>query len=263
MSAELTPEKIKDNLSTLLIGSEVRVAGEVGSTNDWAKQELARGAAPGLAVVADSQTEGRGRYGRTWVSPPGLGLYLSVLLAPPVEKNHYPLLTLMAGVAAARAAAAFSRTVLGLKWPNDLLVGTRKLGGILLEYCPGERSGVVLGIGINVNNPSFPDDIENLATSLRLANGAPVDRLALLRSLLNCLDEEYEGFLLGGDREIVRKWSERSPMFGEPVSVVQGPHLWEGTALRLDDWGRLVIRTGDGREQVFDAGEVTLRRAAE
>jgi len=261
MGQELHPEQIKDNLSTLLIGSQVLIAPEVGSTNDWAKEELARGASEGLVVIADRQSAGRGRHGRSWVSPPGQGLYLSVLLTPQVERDHLPLLTLMAAVAAARAVRNFTRAPLGLKWPNDLLVGPRKLGGVLLEYCPGARPGVVLGIGLNVNNRVFPEDIESIATSLAIENGAPADRLAVLRSLLSCLDEEYESFLLGGGPAIIGKWSELTSMFGEPVSVVQGPHLWEGMALRLDDWGRLIVQGDDGREMVFDSGEVTLRRA--
>jgi len=262
MTDAIDPKQIRDNLKTLIIGNDIRSADSVESTNDWAKELLAAGSGAGLVVLAESQSAGRGRHGRAWVSPPGQGLYLSVLLAPPEAIERLPLLTLMAGVAAERAAAAYCQAPVGLKWPNDLVINRRKLGGILLEYCPEPVPGVVAGIGLNVNNPVFPGELAPLATSIRIENGAPVDRSALLASLIARLDKEYEAFLLGDDAGLIDKWSQRSSMFGEPVRIDRGKETFEGTAERLDALGHLVVKLPDGSEQVFDSGEVTLCRPA-
>ncbi|MFQ5451525.1 MAG: biotin--[acetyl-CoA-carboxylase] ligase [Nitrospinaceae bacterium] len=255
-------ETIKNNLQTILIGSEVIVMDEVDSTNDVAKRYLEKDAHDGLVIIANSQSRGKGRLKRSWISVPEVGIYLSVILKPRISPDHIPQLTLLAGVAAVSAVNAFSRTPARLKWPNDILLKGKKLCGVLCEYCPPEenKGGIVMGIGINVNHgPSqFPEDLRNTATSLKIENGEPVDRLALILSVLNHLDQEYEAYLLGGEQQVIKKWADHSDMFGKHILLTQGSSSTGGTAVGLDSLGRLKVLTDDGREQVFDSGEVTL-----
>ncbi|MBI4385126.1 MAG: biotin--[acetyl-CoA-carboxylase] ligase, partial [Nitrospinae bacterium] len=131
---DLTPERIKTGLNSSVIGSEVLVFGEIASTNDLARDYLAKNFPEGLTVVADSQTRGRGRLGRAWHSAPGLGLYFSVLLRPRIDARHMPRLALMASVAVADAIGEFVRSAAKLKWPNDVLLNGKKTCGILSEY---------------------------------------------------------------------------------------------------------------------------------
>lgn len=259
---ELDPERVKNNLDCNLIGSEVLLLDVVDSTNERVKELLKEGAPEGLVVIADSQTSGKGRMGRSWVSPPGLGIYLSVLLTPTLSPRQFPSLTLLAGVAAVTAINEFSHTPAMLKWPNDILLKGKKLCGILCELLPleNQRSGVVVGIGININHSAtqFPKELRHSATSLKIENGAPVDRFHLVRSLLNHLDSEYEACLVAGPAPLVKKWTEHTDMFDKQISLKQGKSVIHGTAVRLDPLGNLVIRTPDGREHSFEGGEVTL-----
>lgn len=261
-SSALDPGVIRDNLKTLRIGTEIVVHEEVGSTNEIAKASLERGDPEGLVVIANRQSRGKGRSGRTWSSVADVGIYLSIALIPEMKSVHLPRLTLMAGVAAVDAVNGFARSRATLKWPNDILVDNKKLGGILCERCrtPNAKDAVVIGIGLNVNHDAetFAEEIRSLATSLKIANGQAVDRLALIRSLIHHLDSEYEALLLSGEQPLIRKWTRNTKMFGKPVALTRGSAVTRGTALRLDDWGNLVIRTEDGNEVSFDSGEVTL-----
>ncbi|MEE9258667.1 MAG: biotin--[acetyl-CoA-carboxylase] ligase [Nitrospinaceae bacterium] len=314
-STELDAGKIKNNLQCGLIGTQVIVLDQSGSTNDFVKAKSEQGADEGLIVIADRQTAGRGRFGRSWFSEPGVGIYLSVLLKPAIKPEQLPGLTLMAGVATVSAINEFSRVKATLKWPNDVLMNGKKLCGILCETCrvptgennkechpeqsegsftgsqkeilrsfkllrmttnhflnrlrslfgllqtaPTECGGVVVGIGINVNHhPSqFQADLKPIATSINAENGAPVDRTALILSLIHHLDREYASYQDGGCQAIIPKWSSMTDMFGKSVTVTRGKTATRGTALRLEASGNLVVRTDDGRELSFDSGEVTL-----
>lgn len=231
---------------------------ETSSTNAVSHKLAAQGFPEGAMVIADGQTQGRGRHGRTWVSPPEKGIYLSLLLKPPV--SDLSPLTLLAGVAAVKALSPFTAMPLTLKWPNDLLLGSKKIGGILCERLPGnDPPAVVIGMGLNINQtPSdFPPPLDQTAVSLRMIEGRSFRRWAIISRLSKELALIYQDFLNNGPERTIAQWMEHSAMMGRRVTLQQGQKTWKGTALRLDSTGRLVLQTGQG-ETAFDAGEVTL-----
>jgi BirA family biotin operon repressor/biotin-[acetyl-CoA-carboxylase] ligase len=218
-----------------------------GSTNDDAATLATAGAPHGSIVLADAQTAGRGRLGRSWYSPPEHNLYFSLILRPDTPPAETPLITIAAGVAMAE--------VLGLriKWPNDVVDdGFRKVAGLLseLDVVKGRVASVVLGVGLNVNQPDFPADLP-LAASLRMLRGQPLDRHALLAQLLPVLDHRVQQ--VHDDRQaVVQAWSALSATTGQRVSV----GAIEGTALGLRPDGALLLRLDDGREHAVVAGDV-------
>lgn len=233
---------------------------EVGSTNDVVAARAARGEPEGLVVVADSQRAGRGRHGRSWHSPPGSGLYVSVLLTPPAHAAL--LLTLMAGVALCEAVRDSTGLAAEIKWPNDLLApgGKRKLAGILVE---GSASGTrleyaVLGFGINVRASAYPAEIRDRATSLEEELGRHVDAESVLSFSLAALDRRYDDLLAGRAPEILGRWLELTP--GARGSAVEWTHqgvVRTGVTDGIDAGGALLVRTPEGLERIV-SGEVTL-----
>lgn len=271
--SQLKPSEIKKNLATHLVGREILAFDVVESTNDLIKRHWENGSAEGLVILADTQSKGKGRSGRYWHSPPGVGIYLSALLQPNLPTERIPQLTLMAGAATAAALAPLCRSKPSLKWPNDIFLNGKKLAGVLCEYLPTDGllpadgplptephklGGVVVGIGINANHlaSDFPDDLLATATSLRIENGGIADRQALIVSLLACLDEEYISFLNAGMTLLAQKWSAHSEMFGKRITFSHAGTRCDGIAQRLDKVGRLVILSDDGHELAFDSGEV-------
>lgn len=247
------------------LGARVHYLPSTGSTNDVAAGLAADRDAEGTVVVADAQTAGRGRLGRTWFSPPGSGLYVSVVLTPrraAVEPERATrLLTLAAGVALAEAVEAASGLAPAIKWPNDLTVGRRKLAGILAEAIasPGSVSppqAVVLGYGINVGAMAYPPDLADRATSLETELGRPVDRAALFGESLRALATRY-GDLLGGRYDaILDEWRRRAPRStGARVEWDTPAGVRTGTTAGIDEQGALLVRAANGIERLL-AGEV-------
>ena len=260
---ELDTEKIRSHIGGNLVGSEVLTVKEVDSTNELAKQYFQNDAPEGMVFLAECQTKGKGRSGRTWHSPPGVGVFLSVLLRPVIPAKHIPQLTLMAGVAVAMAVNKISPIPVSLKWPNDILLNGRKLGGILCELVSGQDGwGVVIGIGVNVNHQrdQFPEDLRDLATSLLLENGHATDRTLMAISILERLDEGYQDYLQGGTEPLTKNWTQLTDMFGKPVCLTLGKQSISGTALGLDEQGRLIVCMENGQKRAFSSGEVTLHR---
>lgn len=253
-------EKLKDIANPGLIGSQILVYDEIDSTNDLAKHYLAQNAPEGSMIVADSQTKGRGRLGRSWHSESGVGIYFSFLLKPEIDPAHLPQLTLMTSVAVVNAINEVSHSRATLKWPNDILLNGKKLCGILAEYCRAEnKSGVVIGVGVNVNQSGFPDPLRDIATSLRIENREIIDRVKLLHSIIRHLNQEYRSFLEEGEQHLAQKWTRLSEMFGKKITLAHGTNTIQGIAVGLSSAGSLVIRTEDGRELSFNGGEVTLK----
>lgn len=230
---------------------EVRVVEEIGSTNDACAFAAREGEAEGLVVVAESQTGGRGRLGRTWVSPPRAGLTFSMLLRPSVPAARKPWLPLLVGVAAAREVARRCELDVRLKWPNDLLVGGRKVGGLLAEVA---GDAVVVGVGINVSTRAGELPRED-ATSLALETGGMVDRGPLLLGILRAVGPNYLGWVeAGGSPLAVRPaYLAACETVGREVSVaLPSGEVLAGTATDVDEDGRLVVA---GRP--LSAGDVT------
>lgn len=225
-------------------GRTFQVLEEAGSTNDVAKEAARAGALPGLVVVADHQSAGRGRAGRAWHSPPGAGLYLSTFVAAPPIATRIPL---AAAVATHEALAALIPSgPLALKWPNDVFASGKKLAGIL---CEGLARGIVVGIGVNVAHASFPPELTATATSLTLL-GARIDRTSVALRLVDALDAWLPR--AASDWPGIRAaWSAASATLGRTVRV----GTIEGTATALDDDGALVLDTATGRQRVV-AGDV-------
>ena len=250
-----------------------------GSTSDELLRHGRAGAPEGTVVTADAQDRGRGRLGRTWFSPPGENLYLSVLLRPPLAPPRTPFLTLCAGVALAEAAAAeltaprarpadsAAPPIAQLKWPNDLLLGRRggplrKAGGILTELvCSGGRVDfVVIGIGVNVNCLHFPPEL--VATSLRAMMPPPPPLLSVrdfATRLLAHLQDRYEQFLAAGPGPILRAFEAHADYLGQPapLTVHTGDRVLTGTPVGLADDGALLIRDAAGQLHQVVAGEIT------
>jgi BirA family transcriptional regulator, biotin operon repressor / biotin---[acetyl-CoA-carboxylase] ligase len=245
------------------LGSRVIYFTTVGSTNDVAAMLAGHDDAEGAVVVADAQTAGRGRRGRDWFSPPGSGLYVSVVLMPGRARNAAAaratrLVTLAAGVALSEAVAAGTGLVTDLKWPNDLYIGRRKLAGILAEGAGGEghAEAIVLGFGINVSAAAYPPALGDRATSLESELGRPIDRAMLLAESLAALSRRYDDLLAGRFDAILDAWRARAPGgTGTRVAWTTASGSLSGTTAGLDDDGALLVRVGDRIERIV-AGEV-------
>ncbi len=251
---------IKSQLQAEHIGQEILIYDAVESTNDTAKRMVGESDNEGTVILANSQTQGKGRLGRSWHSEGNVGVYLSILLKTSLPPEQISKIALVAGVALVQAINEFSQPRAYLKWPNDVLLNGKKVAGILTEYCKKkEHSEVILGIGINVNHAHFPISLQHIATSMAMENGEIFERLPLISSLLNHLDREYQSFLNEGLSPTVDQWNLNSDMFGKHISLTKGTQTFFGTAMKLDaEEGNLVVLTDNGEELAFDSGEVTL-----
>ena len=217
---------------------------EAGSTNDIAMAAAASGAPEGLIVAANAQSSGRGRHGRTWASPPGAGLYVSVVLHP--RHRTQPLLTIAAGTAVADGIEAATGLVASLKWPNDVYIGARKLSGILAEAGPSAQGDhVVLGFGINVRPASLPPEVAVRATSIEGELGRSVDRGLLLAECLASLARRYDTLQRGAHDDVISAWRARAARhMGQPVEWDERAGTRRGVAHDIDSSGALLVREG-------------------
>ena len=238
------------------IGHAIEAHVSIGSTNERARELLDASEADGLVIVADEQTAGRGRRGRTWLSPPGLNLMVSVALRPRLRAADAWQLGMAASLATLRACREVAPV--GLKWPNDLVADDgRKVGGLLVEtMASAERlTAAIVGIGVNVNwaNAEMPPEIAPDATSLADLSGVEVDRVALLARLLEALDEELAAVESGASP--LDRYRAACTTLGAIVTVATPEGSLHGRAVELDGSGALVVETAEGR-QVVASGEV-------
>ncbi|MCD6498120.1 MAG: biotin--[acetyl-CoA-carboxylase] ligase [Deltaproteobacteria bacterium] len=255
----IVPAQILSALTTKWAGRELVVMGRCGSTNDEA-QNLAKQQAPaGTCVLADTQDAGRGRRARTWHSPPGKNIYMSMVLKPHIPPDDAGALTLAAAVAVSDGIESVTGLHPHLKWPNDILIAGRKVCGILTEMVADQHSiqWVILGIGCNVNQVEFPDDIRGIATSLSIASGTPVDRAALVASIIGQIEQWHDRYVAEGKGVILEAWKRHPNVLGHRVTVhppQPAPDI-VGTALDLDSDGALLVTTDSGVERVL-AGDL-------
>jgi len=229
-----------------------------GSTNDVALSRAGSDASHGLVVVADEQTAGRGRRGHTWFSPPGAGLYVSVVVAPSTTNidpaRATALLTLTAGVALVEGIAAATGLEVDVKWPNDVYVARRKIAGILAEGAAAPQ--VVLGYGINIAPSAYPPALRDRATSLESELGREVDRVHVLVETLAALARRYDDLLAGRFDAILDAWRARAPAAsGARVTWTTNAEVLSGTTAGIDDHGALLVRIDDRIERII-GGEV-------
>jgi BirA family biotin operon repressor/biotin-[acetyl-CoA-carboxylase] ligase len=243
---------------------EIVVLAETGSTNDVAMRLGREGVAGGVLVVAEKQTAGRGRFGRKWESAGGRGIWLSLLLEPPLPFEQWPRLTTWMAVEAAAAVERVAPVRCGIKWPNDLQIAGRKVGGMLMEI--GTREGeqrpfVVAGLGINANHrdSDFPEELREIATSVRLAGGAAIDRAELIARLIEALQSRWDSLGDPAFEAVIAEATQRSSVLGRWIRVQAPDGVLEGEAAALNGEGHLVLRSADGALHTLLAGEVTLR----
>ena len=262
--SDLAPERVEAALALAgaPLGRPLSVVEATGSTSDDARA-AARGASPvatGAAFVAETQTAGRGRMGHAWHSPPGENLYVSFVLRPGLAASDLPPLALAAGLAVVDALAPrVARERLGIKWPNDVWIGDRKVAGGLVEaLLAGSRvDAVVVGVGVNVRTTRFPPDLEARATSLALEGASDLDRAALLAALARALADRVDRFVAEGVAALARKVAPLDVLRGRSVTLDGA----RGVADGIDERGRLRVRGDDGVARTYAAGEVTLAGA--
>ena len=236
----------------------------VDSTNNILKELAGKGAPEGTVVVAEEQTGGRGRLGRGWDSPAGKGILLSILFRPPLAPSQTPLFTLLAAGAVAGVIKAHLPALKpGIKWPNDLLLGQRKVCGILTEMKAESDllHYLITGIGLNVNcqEKDFPPELQQSATSLYLQNNKiAVSRQKLAAGILQEIDRLYRVFLDGGTDQIINTWKKYNITLGNRVAVRTLQGVFAGRAADLDSDGALLVEDKNGKNHRFLAGEVSL-----
>jgi len=257
MAMQLNLTLVEERLKTRCVGRNLLYLTQTPSTQDVARAEAKRGAPEGTVVLAEEQTAGRGRLGRSWVSPAGKNLYLTLVMRPPVRRLR--VLSIVSPLAVAEALEATVGLSCRLKWPNDVLVGGRKIAGILIETdLAGEAVRYALvGIGVNVNlDVEAAPQIAGIATSVRRELGRDGSREEGLAALLNAFEARYREALVGGAP--FRAWRSRLETLGRRVRATFGERVEEGVAEDVDAEGNLLIRRDDGSLATVEAGDVTL-----
>lgn len=259
----IAKEEIASRLHTKRIGKEIYYFSKIDSTNQYAKKLGEEGAPDGTIVIADEQTKGKGRSGRHWVTPPGSAIAFTILLRPKLPPASISMVTLVKGLAVCNAIRELYHLPVGIKWPNDVVIDGRKICGILTEMS-AEVDGVhyiVIGTGINTNVDSFPDEIKDVATSLKIQLGRPVDRAEVLVRVIEFFEEYYEKFEEDGDlRRLQDTYNEELLNMNEGVRVLDPKGEYTGVALGIDPGGQLLVKRDDTGEIVkVWSGEVSVR----
>lgn len=261
---DLSVEELRDGLSSpeLIIGREIIFLPATSSTNSVACGLAEKGQREGAVIIADSQTHGRGRLGRQWLSPAGKNLYLSAIIRPALSPADAAVLTLMAAVSCVSAIGKASSVPVSIKWPNDLMVSDRKMGGILAEMKTEAENiaYVVIGIGININSdaPDFPDDLKTTATSARIETGSLQSRTLHALEIIKSLDAWYKVLIRTGRKPVVDSCRRLCSTIGQRVTVASEQAGLTGTAEDIDSDGALILRLADGAVTKISAGDVTI-----
>ncbi|MEW6067582.1 MAG: biotin--[acetyl-CoA-carboxylase] ligase [Nitrospirota bacterium] len=246
------------------IGREILFYQTVSSTNTIALDLAEKGKTEGAVVLADSQEKGKGRLGRTWVSPPGVNVYMSIITRPEIKPKDVTLITLMTAIACTTALRKVTGLNITIKWPNDLIVSDKKLGGILTETktSPERINIAIIGIGINVNMDidAIPDDLKDIVTSIKIETGKTYSRAELIAEILNEIDKWYN-ILNRTDRErILSEWKQLTSTLGKEVMVTVGNETFFGLAEFVDDEGMLILRLQSGMLKRINTGDLTIYR---
>lgn len=252
--------QIIDGLSTKVFGKKVYSFDSIDSTNTFAKK-IEQGEAPhGTVVIADEQTAGRGRLQRNWISARGKNLLFSVILNPDFDQEKIALLPFAGALAVSDAIESVTGLSPTCKWPNDVLINAKKVCGMLLESTSGTSSieRIVLGIGVNVNQTEFPGDLLYKASSLKNEAGIDIDRVRLLRSILEALEMRYQQLSTFPADRLLNDWRMKALLFGKKIIVLEHEFSFPATAIDVAEDGSLIIETEDGTKRNIYAGDVSL-----
>ena len=249
---------------TKVVGRDIQVFEQTTSTNDVVEKLARDGVKEGAVVFAESQTKGRGRLGRVWQSPTHKGLWFSVLLRPELRPQETTQLTVISATALRRAIKTVTGLTVDIKWPNDLLIGGKKVVGILTEMSAevDRVRYIIIGIGVDVNQDAdgFPEELRKIATSLKLEAGEKVCRGELATEILRELDRDYARIGAGKFPEVADEWEAAGRTLGPNVTVHTGDRKFRGRAESLDDDGALLVRTEHGHLERIIGGDVTLEK---
>ncbi|MFY0543096.1 biotin--[acetyl-CoA-carboxylase] ligase [Brevibacillus sp. H7] len=254
----IAEEEILAGLDTRRIGQTIYAHDTVVSTQLLAHEAASKGAPEGTIVLAEQQIGGKGRLGRAWHSPKGTGIWMSLIIRPAIPLPKTPQMTLLTAVTVAKTIRKTADVPVLIKWPNDIFIEDKKVCGILTELnAESDRVNyLVIGIGINVNSveSDFPEDLQDVATSLRIASGEPIRRAAFIQTFCRVFEEEYDHYLQHGFERAKREWETYSYSIGRQVTVRTLHTTLEGRAVGLDEEGVLIVEDADGnRHKVYSA----------
>lgn len=257
----LFPHEIAFGLETKVLGANVYSFDRVGSTNTLAHKYAEKDEPEGTLILAERQTAGKGRLGRSWHSPAKRGVYMSLILRPQISPTLAPGLSLIAALSIAKAIRAYPGIKATIKWPNDVLYEGAKLAGVLTELAAeiDRVKYVIMGIGLNVNHEreDFPAELQHRATSLKIVAHSGIDRIRLVRELLTLLEEHYHEYLANGFKRLIKPIKSYSSVLGRTITFRQNDELCSGTAIDIDAEGLLVVKVG-ARTIALSSGEITM-----
>ena len=258
----ITQAELQSMLQTRWIGNRLEYFDETDSTNIRARKLAEEGAPHGTLVVADSQRTGKGRRGRAWISPRGVGIWMSLVLRPPICPAGASMLTLVAGMAVVKGVRISTGLKAMIKWPNDAILSGKKICGILTEMSTEEDRirYVITGIGINVNVSSFPEEIAEKATSLKEELGEAVKRSLVIAAVAEAFEEFYDSFLKTHDMScLMEDYNKALVNRNRQVTVLDSRGQYQGRALGIDPEGSLLVQRKDGTVESVISGEVSVR----
>lgn len=254
--------ELESRMHTKWAGRNLFCLDTVDSTNDYIKKLAEDGAPHGTLAVADYQSGGKGRRGRSWVTPHGTAIAMSILVRPTLAPEKASMMTLVAGMAVARSVKEVTGLDVKIKWPNDVVIDGKKISGTLTEMSMelGAIHYIVIGTGINANVTEFPDEIKDTATSLILEKGEKVDRAAIICAHMEAFEDFYDRFMEYGDMTLLREdYQELLVNQDKAVRVLEPGHEYTGIARGIDEMGQLLVEKEDGSIVKVYAGEVSVR----
>jgi BirA family biotin operon repressor/biotin-[acetyl-CoA-carboxylase] ligase len=259
----LTSSEIRYGLDTSIFGKrDIIHYRETDSTNTRARDFAEKKYPEGTLVIAESQTAGRGRMGRSWHSPAGMGICMSIILRPQLSPGDAPLITLMTAVAVAETLISLLQLHVRIKWPNDILVSDKKIAGILTEMSAAKNAieYVIMGLGMNVNTPFeiLPDDISTIATSVLIETGKTFERAEIVRTFLKLFEHYYQVLLRSGSEQILPRWKKYSGIIGQRIKVDAISNTFVGKVIDIDRSGALLLEDEKGNVQSIIAGDVSI-----
>ena len=258
----MTEAEIKSLMHTEWVAKEVLYFDTIDSTNTKAQELAEKGYPSGTLVVADKQESGKGRRGRSWVSPSGTGIFMTLMIKPDINPNNASMLTLVAALAVAKAITSVTGEEAMIKWPNDIVVNSKKVCGILTEMSAqfDYINHIVVGIGINVHNESFPEEISQMASSLMIeAGGKRFHRAQIIAETMSYFEQYYDTFLKTQDLSaLVREYDELLVNRNKSVRVLDPKEPFDGKAMGITPKGELIVDTWESRKLV-SSGEVSVR----